>query len=181
MGYTKDAGTSTVAKINEQTGYPVDQYGHLLDPEGESFEIGDELVNLTSPYGHLTFAYGNEDDFHCFDWASIKTADGRNFIVLHSVVNSETAAFIQDAEYELLSADTDEQKRVVLRTAFGILDCAADWMYDAGGPIDHDEDGWNQDYHFFVADIAAALMGISFVDKRHPTVAEIDHMRSLVY
>ena len=61
----------------------------------------------TDPYGALYFCVGTADDFICFDYDS----DGER-VRLHSVINSETGAFIQDFDPPQLLATP---RRQVLR------------------------------------------------------------------
>jgi hypothetical protein len=179
MGYLSDVGTSEAASIDKRTGYPKDRYGHLLNPDdprtGErvAWKAGDTLYNLTSPYGHLIFACGTGDDFYCFDWAEVNSEKGR-FVVLHSVINSETGSFIMDGEYRILPANTEQEKRDVLKAALEMVGQAYDWLVsDMTDSLEHDEDGWNQHPMFFVCDVAQSLLGMSVEDARHPTDDEL--------
>jgi hypothetical protein len=178
MGYAKDCGTSVAVAQDELTSYPKDRYGRLLDPEDREWKIGNELLNLTSPYGHLAFACGTEDDFYCFDWAPIETSKGE-FVVLHSVINCETSSFIETADYLVMPANTDQDRRAILKAAFGILDQAYEWVYNTEDT--HDADGWNQDPHFWIADISESLFGMTFKDPQHPSAEEIDAMREAAF
>jgi hypothetical protein len=142
----------------------------------------------------LTFACGTGDDFHCFDWSEINVDAGK-FVVLHSVINSETGSFIQDGDYQILPANTEQEKKDVLRAAFFMLDQAYEWLHEAGDPLPdygdsedgedepsgHDEEGWNQSPYFFLADIAASLFGMTFKHKRRPSTEEIDAMREVAH
>ncbi|HYW88884.1 MAG TPA: hypothetical protein VFB50_14005 [Chloroflexota bacterium] len=94
-------------------------------PEFDQEPPSDEPARPTDPYGHLTWTIGNADDFHCFDVEMLD--DGR--IVLHSVVNSETGSFIQDARYEVVRPEYAE------KLAREMLDAAWEWTYDPE-PID---------------------------------------------
>ena len=86
MGYYKDLGTSKVAYQCHITDYPMSEDKRLLSPynfrdgslqpwlipqdnQGHyrlNYDI--ELYNQTNPYGHLHYACGSGDDFHCFDF-----------------------------------------------------------------------------------------------------------------
>jgi hypothetical protein len=136
-----DYGSSVVSDVDEKTGYPVDQYGFLLDPEGHDWKVGDTLRNLTSPYGHLEFVSGSSDDFVCFDYRTIKATGGREFVVLHSVINSETGGFIETFGYHIVS-----RKKAVM-TARLMTDSAYEWLGING--IRHNRSGWNQDMSYF--------------------------------
>jgi hypothetical protein len=142
VGYYKDLGTGIVAGFDDATGYPKDKYGHLLDPgEHEGIKAGIVLNNLTSPYGFLEYAIGNGDDFVCMDYNITTTDQGAKFLILHSVVNSETGGFIDRFEYDvihLIDYDYD---------ANAITDRAIEWCYDNG--LKHNVSGWNQEPYYF--------------------------------
>jgi len=144
MGVRSDLGTGKVAKIHEATGYPMTSYGHLLDPLFDGYtewEVGTELYNLTSPYGHLHFAIGSGDDFVCFDYATITGPRGE-WIILDATRNSETASFIEGAEYLVLPINTEQEKRDAVRAAFNMADLGFD-------DVQHHRKGWNQDWQYF--------------------------------
>jgi hypothetical protein len=156
MGHYKDLGTGTVASVDPVTGYPMDKYGHLLDPQDDNGELvenwqetGTELFNLTSPYGFLNFAIGNGDDFLCMDYTVIDVDDGQ-YIILDTVLNSETGSFIQGGGYEVLPVNTLAEKREAIRTTYGMMD---------GGfeDVRHSVKGWNQDVWYWSRCVARAL------------------------
>lgn len=106
----------------------------------------------TDPYGHLTFAIGNEDDFWCFDYAR---DEERGMVRIHAVINSETGSFIMNAE-EPVELPEDE----AVEYAKGLVDQALDWCADGGDdPIEHDVEGWNQDATWFWRSMHADLTG----------------------
>lgn len=190
MGYYTDLGTGVVAGFDGATGYPVDERGHLLDPHDLPDDavlpiaVGAVLYNTTAPYGHLAFACGSEDDFHCFDWADIDGGDLGRFVALDSVINSETGGFIMDGSYEVLPANTDAEKRAVLRTAFFMVGQACKWLHgDYDDAIEHDADGWNQGYYYFVANLAESLFpgARRLADERFPSADETQWLRDLAY
>jgi hypothetical protein len=90
-------------------GVTFDQYGHA-SYQGES----------TDPYGLIEWSVGNDEDFHCFDYLVLPGG----YIAIHSVVNSETGSFIQDASYEIAPIDQAE------RAAQHVIDQAWTWCYD---------------------------------------------------
>ena len=121
---------------------PLDEYGHYLDWTDIR---GSEARQLTSPYGSLEFAIGSGDDFHCFDYATLPDGD----LVLHSVIDSETGGFIQDAGYhQVLPSEAVD-------VAIGFVNAAIDWLYQGGDTsIRHSTRGWNQDPYYFVRCVA---------------------------
>jgi hypothetical protein len=124
---------------------PIDECGHYLDWHDIR---GNEACDLTSPYGSLNFAIGSGDDFHCFDYAELP--DKR--VVLHSVVNSETGGFIQDAGYEVV------QPNDAVDVAMGFVDNAIEWLYQGGDhALRHTIRGWNQDEYYFVRVVAGCV------------------------
>jgi hypothetical protein len=156
MGHYKDLGTGTVASVDPVTGYPMDEYKHLLGPQDANGELvegwqepGTELFNLTSPYGFLQFANGNGDDFLCMDYTTINVDEGK-YLILHTVLNSETGSFIQSAGYEVLPVNTRAEKREALLTTYGMMD---------GGfeDVRHSVKGWNQDVWYWSRCVARAL------------------------
>jgi len=155
MGYLKDLGTGLVDHIDEATGLPMDEYGHYLDPTDqdtgeriENIQPGDELYNLTSPYGHLEFAIGSGDDFYCFDYRTVNTKQGE-MIVLHSVINSETGGFIQDGEYWIVPP------KGAINILEGMVDSAIEWCGE--NEIRHSKSGWNQDPWYVFRALATDL------------------------
>jgi len=168
MGVLKDLGTGTVHDIDPLTGYPRNQRGHILNSishrDGSVTEgwekAGTELVNTTSPYGHRYFAIGSGDDFHCFDHCLLECGPRGVFMILHSVVNSETGNFIQDGSYYVLPANTDEDHLVVVDLAADMVLDAMNWCLDNN--IRHDSKGWNQKQPFFVRATARCLRGSRF-------------------
>lgn len=170
MGYANDLGTGTVHDICPITGYPRDEWGHLLQttslrdgaviPDWD--KPGTELPNITSPYGHLEFAIGTGDDFYCFDYEVINAGPRGRFVVLHAVINSESGSFIMDAPYgyEVLPANTMEEQSAAVRAAFGLMDQALEWCYD--NDIKHSVKGWNQNPAYFPICVARALRRYKF-------------------
>jgi hypothetical protein len=124
---------------------PMDEYGHYLawhDIRGR------EARDLTSPYGSLEFAVGSGDDFHCFDYAELPNGA----VALHSVVNSETGSFIQDADYRVVHHSD------AVDVAEGFVDEAIEWLWWGGGkPLRHTTRGWNQDPYYFVRAVARCV------------------------
>lgn len=158
MGIRSDLGTSEAHDTCPLTSYPRDQYGHLLDPFFDGFTPWKKdtiLYNLTSPYGHLVYAIGSGDDFHCFDFATQESPTFGSFIVLHAVINSETGSFIMDGDYAILPINTDDQRRLALRHAAFMVDTANDWLFD--NDLRHSRKGWNQDPLFFLRSVFVEL------------------------
>ena len=177
MGYASDLGTGIVHDICPVTGYPRDQWGHLLDtaslhdgtviPDWD--KPGTELPNITSPYGHLYYATGSEDDFVCHDFEIINAGPRGRFAVLHSVMNSETGSFIQDYDYVVMPCNSIEQQKKVVRCAIGIVDAARAWC-DSNG-IRHSVKGWNQSADYFAIAVAEQLFPYRFKTKAGETKA----------
>lgn len=105
----------------------LDEYGHI---DGE-----------TDPYEHITWSIGSDDDFTCFD-AKIVTSlnDGKKYIILHAVLNSETGGFIQDVWYEVVPLDEG------VATAQLMVDNAVTWCVEN----DIKGIGWVNDCQEFV-------------------------------
>lgn len=170
MGYASDLGTGTVHDICPITGYPRDQWGHLLRTtnlnDGDVIpgwdKPGTELPNITSPYGHLEFAIGTGDDFYCFDYEKIDAGPRGLFMVLHTTINSETGGFIMAAPhgYEVLPVNTMKQESTAVRAAFGLMDQALEWC--AHNDIRHSVKGWNQNPAYFPICVARALRPYKF-------------------
>lgn len=96
----------------------------------------------TDPYGKLECVIGSSDDFWCFDYIIHED----NTTTLHSVINSDTGAFIQDAEKPIripLDKAVDEAKR--------LINDALEWC--AENNVKHDKEGWNQKPDKFVLDL----------------------------
>lgn len=149
MGIHKDLGFGIVEKVDERTGCPKDRSGYLLnrysDWDGSLIEgwdkLGTKLTNLTNPYGLLEFAVGNGDDFFCFDYNTIRVSSTDGWLILHSVINSETGCFIMDDEYLVIPwIEYDMQSLAMVERA---LDGCAQ------GGIKHSKSGWNQDPYYF--------------------------------
>lgn len=170
MGYASDLGTGTVHDICPITGYPRDQWGHLLQTTSlhdgalisDWDKKGTKLPNFTSPYGHLEFAIGSGDDFYCFDYEKIDAGPRGLFMVLHTTINSETGGFIMDAPhgYEVLPINTMTQESTAVRAAFGMIDEALEWC--AHNDIRHTVKGWGQNPAYFPICVARALRPYKF-------------------
>lgn len=162
MGYSSDLGSGNVKDICPLTGYPRDVLGHQLDPISPKDggvvvgwdKPGTTLPNFTSPYGHLEFVTGSEDDFFCYDYAVINAGPRGKFIVLHATVNSETSSFIDSAGYEVLPVNTEDECREAAKTAFG--------MINYRNAVPHSNRGWNQDLSYFGRAVTHALFPSSF-------------------
>lgn len=170
MGYANDLGTGIVHDICPTTGYPRDEYQHLLqttslddgDVIPDWFKKGTELPNFTSPYGHLEFAVGSGDDCYCFDYAVIDAGPEGRFIILHAVIDSETKGSIQDAHhgYKVLPVNTTAQQKAAVRAAFGLMAQAQDWC--AHNDIKHSVKDWGQNPAYFPICVARALRPYKF-------------------
>lgn len=170
MGYQNDLGTSEVESIDILTGYPKDKWGHLLNSishrDGSVIEDWDKkgtrLPNFTNPYGHLEFACGSGDDFHCFDYEHIDAGPRGSFIILHSTINSETGCFIEDGRYVVLPVNTmDEERKAIVEARVMVsdaLDCC-DHNF-----IKHTKKGWNQSPEYFVNAVSRNLFKYKFED-----------------
>lgn len=168
MGYASDLGTGTVHDICPITGFPRGEWGYLLQttslhdgaviPDWD--KPGTELPNFTSPYGHLEFAIGSGDDFHCFDYEVINAGPRGKFIVLHSTVNSETGGFIEGSGYEVLPVNTMAEQSAAVLAAFGMVDEALEWC--SWNEVRHTVKGWNQNHAYFPICVARALQGWKF-------------------
>lgn len=121
----------------QKYGYPVDEWGHLLDKNDIR---GKQARDLTSPYGALEYAIGNGDSFACFDYAILDNG----LVALHAVVNSETGGFIQDFGYEV----------VPLNEAPGIAMGMMDAAFEG---VRHSRRGWDQDEWFFYRSVCLAV------------------------
>ena len=170
MGYASDLGTGTVHDICPVTGYPRDEWKHLLQttslrdgaviPDWD--KPGTELPNFTSPYGHLEFAIGTGDDFYCFDYEKVNAGPRGLFMVLHATINSETGGFIMDAPngYEVLPINTMAEQSAAVRAAFCLMDEALEWC--CHNDIRHTVKGWNQNPAYFPICVARALRPYKF-------------------
>lgn len=121
-----------------------------------------QIVNKTDPYGSLEYVVGSSDDFICFDYY-LGSHENRTVFLLHSVVNSETAGFIQDNDTVLIDANDPEFKSIgdfeaaCIRTAMRFVDDAVCWCAENG--IKHSKKGWNQDPYYLVREIAWQFHG----------------------
>jgi hypothetical protein len=132
------------------TGYPRDEYGHLLELVEDMAEGADKSVELTSPYGSLEFAIGSGDDFLCMDYAIVSRGE-RCWVVLHATLNSETGHFIQNAGYEIVPLGPKVQGAVT-----GLMDGAFE-------EVPHSVKGWNQDSWYWyraVTQACAKVLGV---------------------
>jgi hypothetical protein len=156
MGVLNDLGTGIVAGVDSKTGYPIDEYGRLLNPKNPSTgelepdwaRPGTELYNLTNPYGFLEFAIGSGDDFVCMDYAII-TAMGGRYCVIDATVNSETGAFIDGFGYHVVPIED------AMGVAREIINSAIGWC--EGNDVRHTQKGWNQDHNYFLRSLACSL------------------------
>jgi hypothetical protein len=103
----------------------------------------------TDPYGALTFAVGDGDDFWCFDYDHDRE---REVVRIHAVINSETGSFIGDAEppVEIPASEA-------VAYAESLVSMALDWCGE--NEITHDEDGWNQIPEYFVDAVRKSITG----------------------
>lgn len=155
---SQDYHYSKIVKFHDLTGCPINRYGHLLYPYGpghKTLKIGEEAMELTSPYGSLHYAVGSQDDFYCFDFHAWDYT-----VVLHAVINSETGGFIQDAAYDLVCILEDEPEYIALQ----LTEQALEWCTENN--IRHNKSGWNQDpYYFFrCVCVAAKRLGDGMLD-----------------
>lgn len=163
MGTLKDLGTSIVHDIDPLTGYPRDQWRHLLNPishrdssiEKDWDKPGTNLVNFTSPYGRLEYACGSGDDFHCFDYETINAGPKGLFTILHATINSETGSFIQDGDYLVLPCNTMADERAVIEAADHLVSEAEEWC--CFNDIRHTKKGWNQTPSYLTRSVARGL------------------------
>lgn len=174
MGYASDLGTGTVHDICPVTGYPRDQWGHLLQTANLNDgaialnwdKRGTELQNFTSPYGHLEFGIGSGDDFYCFDYEVISAGPRGRFIILHAMINCESGGFIEDAPYgyEVLPLNTMAEERTAIRKAFGMAGQAQEWCMH--NDVKHSTIGWNQNTEYFPICVARALFPYKFRNQK---------------
>lgn len=174
MGYASDLGTGTVHDICPVTGYPRDEWKHLLQttslrdgaviPDWD--KPGTELPNFTSPYGHLEFAIGTGDDFYRFDYEKVNAGPRGLFMVLHATINSEGGGFIMDAfhGYEVLPVNTMAQESAAVRAAFDLMAEALEWC--CHNDIRHTVKGWNQNPAYFPICVARALRPYRFKNAK---------------
>ena len=101
---------------------------------------------VTDPYGFLGFAIGSGDDFWCFDYH----VHNDKTVTLHAVINSETGAFIMDAEPPVRVPFVE-----ALDVARGMVDAALDWCGENHVRPTHR--GWNQDPAYFFRCVRAAI------------------------
>lgn len=104
----RDIYTASLAVGDNIAQWFKNEWGRIEGPDGS-----------TDPYGSLEWCIGDNDDFHCFDYAIFG-----NIAAIHSVVNSETGHFIQDADYLIvhLSCAVECMQGVIYR--------AWDWCWD---------------------------------------------------
>jgi hypothetical protein len=98
----------------------------------------------TDPYGTLEFVIGDTENFYCLDY---QFSDDLSAVRLHSVINSETAGFIQDA----FTGEVDLENAI--QTAEWLVDDALDWLVQPDDVVTHDAVGWNQDPNYFVRSV----------------------------
>jgi len=124
-----------LAKVNSIKMYKALDYGVYYaegyDGSNKYFDYSDDtleslfdlillhLSNKTDPYGSLSYCVGNEDDFWCFDYHI-----ENDYVLLHAVINSETGAFIQDAEKVVV------YKSIAMEKALEMVDAAIEWCND---------------------------------------------------
>jgi hypothetical protein len=177
MGYASDLGTGIVHDICPITGYPRNEWKHLLQttdlhdgtviPDWD--KPGTELPNITSPYGHLYYATGSGDDFVCYDFGVINAGPRGMFAVLHATPNSETASFIEEFEYAVLPCNSMEQKKDVIRLAIRLVDHALEWCEH--NRVRHSVRGWNQSADYFAIAITEQLFPYRLKNRRGSTLA----------
>jgi hypothetical protein len=159
MGYYKELGTGVVAGVDEKTGFPVTDYGHLLDPtdirtdEPVEWKVGDELYNFTNPYGFLEFVIGNGDDFVCFDYRVLD-----DWVIVDATVNSETGSFIEGFGYYVV------KKEAALDVVREVTEEAIEWCQN--NEIRHSKAGWNQDEYYFLRAVAMSLYPMERCSER---------------
>ena len=107
-----------------------------------------ETKGKTDPYGNLEWAVGSGDDFVCFDY---HVED--DYVILHSVINSETGGFIQDFEAPVRVPRTEAAKE-----ARSLVEHALDWC--ANNDVRHSVKGWNQDPYYFVRCVRRDVEGL---------------------
>jgi len=157
MSELNNLGTSLVARVDERTGLPIDQYGRLLsrinpatgEMEKDWDKPGTELYNLTNPYGLLQFCIGGADDFWCFDYAVVG-----DWLILDSVINSESGSFIMGAEYNVINVGEAEDQP--LFAAYHMTLRALEWCHE--NKVHHNRRGWNQDIWYFTRCVHLRLM-----------------------
>lgn len=163
MGVLNDLGTGIVEDICPLTGYPRNEYGQLLDtlsprdgvPVPDWDKKGTRLYNFTNPYGHLEFACGTGDDFHCFDYHKLEAGPRGEFMILDGTINSETGSFIMGSSYYVLPCNSSKEENEVLGTADAMVEQAISWCYD--NEIRHSKKGWNQSPFYFLHAVARCL------------------------
>ena len=154
MGYHKDLGTGIVAGIHKATGYPMDQWGHLLRPQNAANGIpeknwdveGTELCNMTNPYGFLEYACGSGNDFVCFDAHKFHVGPGGEWIELAATANGDN--FIKGLSHEIMPVRSTEECRSAVVVAQGMVDRAEQFQAE-DPPVRHSIKGWNQHPMFF--------------------------------
>lgn len=154
---SSDYSVVKIVGISEETGYPIDSDGHLAQIPHANWKIGEMTRQLTSPYGALTYAIGNGDDFVCFEHAWIYKNDDDmelpTHIVLHATVNSETGSFIQGFDYQIIKLDhtlnVHSLEEVLGMIVLNYISRAEDWCCDCGPCITHSKSGWNQDQFYW--------------------------------
>ncbi|QLE46494.1 hypothetical protein FD723_40495 (plasmid) [Nostoc sp. C052] len=65
------------------------------------YENPTDEVATTDPYGKLEWSIGDDNDFICFDCTSLPCRQ----VAIHAVTNCETASFIEDFDYLIVSGD----------------------------------------------------------------------------
>lgn len=170
MGYSKDLGTGIVAGISQKYGYPVDRFGHLLNPldtyngtpPPDWQKKGVELANMTNPYGFLHFAVGSADDFWCFDYRTFNAGPLGEHMILDATLNSESGGFIEGMDYMVLPVRSLAEGRAAIEYAYGLIDTAIEWCNMGDDATKHDRRGWNQDEFYFARAVANRLFGWRF-------------------
>ena len=166
MGYHKDLGTGVVHDVCPITGYPRDQWGHLLDPHEDRrelrlgiFEVGQELYNLTNPYGHLHFGIGDDDTFLCMDYQTIVVDGGKTFLIVDGTFNTESGGYIGNAFYEIIPVNSDKERQTALNIVRQIV------SYSVPDDTPHDPAGWNQEEDYFVRAVENHLFDRGWNDE----------------
>ncbi|MCF8011365.1 MAG: hypothetical protein K9L17_10595 [Clostridiales bacterium] len=136
-----------------EDGIPFDEFGYVLSPfnlyDGTYKQTTDKdkaryAEDITDPYGKKKFVIGSEYEYVCFDYYKLS----KNNIVLHSVINSEKAGFIDELSYAVVS---DQRASEV---ALEMIKSALSWIEDNN--VEYSPDYWDQDPYFFYEEVCKA-------------------------